>query len=125
MNMAKKITNPQELMKFRDQVRSEIDLRGDPKEIKITVHMGTCGIAAGAREIVSQLGAELLESKVSNVTLRQSGCAGFCDREPMMTLTDATGTKWVYGGLDKQKVHEIVQSHIIGGSPVANYLITT
>jgi (2Fe-2S) ferredoxin len=42
-----------------------------------------------------------------------------------MTLTDATGTNYVYGSLDTRKVHEIVQSHIIGGSPVANYLITT
>jgi NADP-reducing hydrogenase subunit HndB len=123
--MAKKITSPQDLVKFRDKVRSEIDLRGGPKEIRITVHMGTCGIAAGAREIVSQLGAELVEANVNNVTLKQSGCAGFCDREPMMTLTDATGTNYVYGSLDTHKVHEIVQSHVIGGSPVANYLITT
>ena len=123
--MAKKIESPQDLMKLREQARSEIDLRGGPKEIQITVHMGTCGIAAGAREIVSALGTELLESKTNNVTLRQSGCAGFCDREPMMTMVDGTGTRFVYGRLDKQKVHEIVQSHIIGGSPVANYLITT
>jgi NADP-reducing hydrogenase subunit HndB len=125
MTMAKKIESPQDLMKLREQARSEIDLRGGPKEIQITVHMGTCGIAAGAREIVSALGTELLESKTANVTLRQSGCAGFCDREPMMTMVDGTGTRFVYGRLDKQKVHEIVQSHIIGGSPVANYLITT
>lgn len=123
--MAKKITSLQDLKAFRDKVKSEIDLRGGPKEYEITVHMGTCGIAAGAREIVSQLSAELLESHLNNVTLRQSGCAGLCDREPMMTLKDPGGTSFVYGSLDKQRVHEIVQSHIIGGSPVANYLITT
>jgi (2Fe-2S) ferredoxin len=125
MTMAKKITSPQDLLKFREQVKSEIDLRGGPKEIQITVHMGTCGIAAGAREIVAALGSELIEAKAGNVTLRQTGCAGLCDREPMMTLVDGTGTRFVYGSLDAQKVHEIVQGHIIGGSPISNYLITT
>jgi NADP-reducing hydrogenase subunit HndB len=125
MNMANKITSPEDLRKFRDKARAQVDLRSGPKEIQITVHMGTCGIAAGARELVTQLSSELTEAHVNNVTLRQSGCAGLCDREPMMTLTDGTGTRFVYGSLDKRKVHEIVQTHVIGGSAVAGYLITT
>ena len=116
---------PEDLDKISERMRAQTVLREGAGRVKITVHMGTCGIAAGAREIVTQLSAELTEAQVNNVTLRQSGCAGLCDREPMMTLTDGTGTRFVYGSLDKRKVHEIVQTHVIGGSAVADYLITT
>jgi NADP-reducing hydrogenase subunit HndB len=123
--MTKKIRSPKELNEFRDKVKSSIELRNGPKEIQITVHMGTCGIAAGARDILSQLTAELFEAHIDKVTLRQSGCAGLCDREPMMSLLDQNGRCYLYGNLSKKKVHDIVQSHIIGGSPVADYIITT
>jgi NADP-reducing hydrogenase subunit HndB len=123
--MSKKIRNTEELKNFRDRVKSEIELRDSPKDIQITVHMGTCGIAAGARDMLSQLSAELFEFKADNVTLRQSGCIGLCDREPMMTLTDKKGMRYLYGNLNKKKVHDIVQIHIVGGTPVMEYIITT
>lgn len=121
--MIKKIKTPEDLKNLRDKAKGEIDLRSGPKEIQITVHMGTCGIAAGARDIVKQLGSELLRAKVENVTLRQSGCIGLCDREPMMTLTDTSGRRFLYGKLNKVKVHEIVQRHILGGNPLNEYII--
>ena len=53
--MSVKIKNPEDLKKLRDQARGEVDVRSGPKEIRITVHMGTCGIAAGARDIMAEL----------------------------------------------------------------------
>ena len=123
--MAKKIANPQDLKALRDQTRQELDLRAGPKDILITVHMGTCGIAAGARDILQLLTAELSQADVQNVTLSRSGCLGLCDQEPMLTLTDKAGRKFVYGGLDKNKVHEIVREHVLNGNPVAHYLVST
>jgi len=57
------------------------------------------------------------------VTLRQTGCAGLCDREPMMTVTDKDGQQYRYGKLDANKVRRIVQDHVIGGHPVIDHLI--
>jgi (2Fe-2S) ferredoxin len=122
--MAKKITSPEELKNLRDQARSEINLREGPKEIQITVHMGTCGIAAGARNILAALSAELTQAGIDTVALKRSGCIGLCDQEPMMTLADNTGKEFRYVKLDKKKVHEIVHDHIAGGNPVVDYLIT-
>jgi NADP-reducing hydrogenase subunit HndB len=123
--MRKKINSPEALNQLRDRARAEFDLRDAPKETQITIHMGTCGIAAGARDVFAQLSTELFEAKVTNVTLRQSGCIGLCDREPMMSMTDREGARFIYGNLNKTKIHDIVQSHIIGGTPVLQYIIRT
>jgi NADP-reducing hydrogenase subunit HndB len=121
--MTKKITSPADLKAVRDKARADIDLRTGAKEMRITVHMGTCGIAAGARDVLAELMAELGRAGSQNVTLQQSGCAGLCDQEPMLTLTDKAGGVFRYGRLDKGRVREIVREHVLRGSPVTEGLI--
>ena len=121
--MANKIKNPQELAALKEKAKADLDLRMGPKEIQITVHMGTCGIAAGARDVMAALMDELTTAGVQNVTLHQSGCLGLCDREPMFTLVDKAGQEFRYGKLTQKKVHRIVQQHVVGGSPVVDDLI--
>ncbi|MCX7702581.1 MAG: (2Fe-2S) ferredoxin domain-containing protein [Planctomycetota bacterium] len=121
--MEKRIKTPGDLKTIREKVKAEIDVRLGRKEILITVHMGTCGIAAGARDILSCLMEELHKASIDYVTLKQSGCLGLCDKEPMMTLTDKDGKEFVYGKLDKNRIHEIVVGHVAGGKPVSEYLV--
>ena len=121
--MAQRITSPKDLEKIRQQAQSEIDLREGGKAMRITVHMGTCGIAAGARDVMTGLLAELASEKAENVSLHQSGCAGLCDQEPMLTLTDAGGGLFRYGKLDAAKARRIVQEHVLHGRAVLEYLI--
>ena len=120
--MEQRIADPRALNALRDQARNEIDVRSDPKQLQITVHMGTCGIAAGARDVLATLVAELAKANLHDVTLRQSGCAGLCDQEPMLTLADKSGI-YRYGKLDNAKIREILQAHVLGGTPVAQLLI--
>ncbi|MBP8131515.1 MAG: (2Fe-2S) ferredoxin domain-containing protein [Candidatus Hydrogenedentes bacterium] len=121
--MLQKIKSPKDLLALREKVQANLDLRGGPKEIQITVHMGTCGIAAGAREILGAMAEELETAGVKNVTLRQAGCAGLCDREPMLTLTDKNGKDYRYGKLDRERVRAIVRQHVVSGNPVMDYLM--
>jgi len=123
--MADKITSPEELMKLADKAKADIDLRSGRKETQVTVHMGTCGIAAGAREIVAAFMSELAGAGVTGASLHQTGCAGLCEEEPMATITTADGTMYRYGLLDKEKVRAIVQNHLVDGKPVDAYLIKT
>jgi (2Fe-2S) ferredoxin len=121
--MSAKITSVEELRKLREQARGQVDLRSGPKENRITVHMGTCGIAAGARDILAALADELGKASVGNVTLRQSGCIGLCDQEPMLTYTDKAGRDYLYVELTRQKAREFVTSHILADRPVAKYIL--
>lgn len=123
--MADKITSPDQLKAMAERAKADIDLRSGRKETQVTVHMGTCGIAAGAREIVAAFMTEMATNSVTTASLHQSGCAGLCEQEPMATVTVADGTTYRYGLLDKDKVHEIVVNHLVGGAPVDAYLIKT
>lgn len=121
--MTKKIKSPKDLAALRERARDEVDLRTGPKEMQITVHMGTCGIAAGARDVLAALLAEVEKSAEDKASIRQSGCAGLCDREPMITVSDRAGQQFRYGRMDAKKIHRIVQEHVVGGNPVVEFLI--
>jgi len=120
---SKKLANAEALRALRDKAKADLEVRSGPKDVAITVHMGTCGIASGARDILAQLVDELPDSAADSVCLRQTGCAGLCDQEPMMTVSDQAGNEVRYGNLDKAKVHEIVHEHVLGGTPVQSYII--
>ncbi len=122
--MVQKLKSPKDLLALKAKAQADIDLRTGPKEIQVTVHMGTCGIAAGAREVLAAFASEIEKSSAANVTLRQAGCAGLCDREPMATLSDKSGQQYRYGKLDARKARTIVSEHVLGGQPVMEYLIT-
>jgi NADP-reducing hydrogenase subunit HndB len=121
--MAQRITSPQDLKALQEKAKAEIELRTGQKDLRITVHMGTCGIAAGARDVLAALMNALTAADAKNVTITQTGCAGLCDQEPMLTLTDKSGGSFRYGKLDKHKVGEIVREHVLRGQPVIEYLI--
>jgi NADP-reducing hydrogenase subunit HndB len=122
--MTDKIKSPSDLLALAGRAKEGVDLRSGAKEIRVTVHMGTCGIAAGARDVVAAFLSEVADAKLDNVTVHQSGCAGLCEMEPMATVQTADGTVFRYAHLEsREKVREIVRSHLIGDTPVADYLI--
>ena len=121
--MAKKIASRKDLEALRDTARAEVDLRTGEEELQITVHLGTCGIAAGGRDILSELAGALGGAAEKRVRLRKSECLGRCDQEPMITVTERSGETFLYGNLDGKKVREIVQEHILGGRPVQEYIV--
>ncbi len=123
--MVQPIRSPEDLNKLREKAKENLELRTSEKDLVIIVHMGTCGIAAGARDILKAIISELSIYGIKNVTVKQSGCAGLCDREPMITIKHkSTDTEYKYGKLDAEKVREIIQKHIISGSPIMEYLIS-
>jgi NADP-reducing hydrogenase subunit HndB len=118
-----KINSLDDLNELRNKARAEIDLRQGLKDVRITVHMGTCGIAAGAREVLAAIMQELAAAKVEGVSLQQAGCVGLCDQEPMISITNKAGEIYRYGRLDKGKTREIVRNHILRGAVVYESLI--
>ena len=112
-----------ELRKKRAEAQKEIYLREGKYKGKIIVHMGTCGIAAGAREIVAAFLGEIENNTEKDVMLTTSGCAGLCSMEPMATVEILNSPSVKYGNLTTKKVKKIFKEHILDGKIVKDYAI--
>jgi len=112
-----------ELRAKRAEARKGIYLREGEFRGKITVHMGTCGIAAGGREIVSAFLEEVERSGTKDIVVTTSGCAGLCSREPMATVELRDRAPVKYGDLTREKTKKIFTEHVLGGALVAEYAI--
>ena len=114
---------PEDLDKIAERMRRQTMLRDGAGRAKITVHMGTCGISAGARKIMKTLMASLEQDNVEDVILTTSGCAGLCSKEPMMTveLKDEAPVKYVE--LDEEKTQKIFAEHVLNGKLVVEFAL--
>ena len=112
-----------ELRKKRTEAKKDIYLREGEYKSRIIVHMGTCGIAAGAREIVTAFLGEIETLSDKDVMLTTSGCAGLCSMEPMATVELLNSTSVKYGNLTADKARRIFKEHILGGTIVKEYAI--
>ncbi len=114
---------PDDLDKIAAKHRRTISLREGTAKAKVTVHMGTCGIAAGARKVMSTLLASVEQQKIQDVILTTSGCAGLCSREPMMTVELKGQAPVKYADLNEEKTKNIFQQHLLGGKIVTEYAL--
>ncbi len=107
-----------DLKKIKEQYKSTFTLREGGYRAKITVHMGTCGIAAGARNIMETFLDEMQKNNVKDVIVTTSGCAGLCSKEPMATIEiiNEPPVKYVY--LNEDKARKIFKEHIMEGKAV-------
>lgn len=115
--------SPEDLVKIRESMAKAMNLRAGDARARVIVHMGTCGIAAGARNIMRVLLDLLEERDVKDIILTTSGCAGLCSREPMMTVELKGQSPVKYVSLDEAKTKRILETHVIGGKIVAEYAL--
>jgi len=102
-----------------------IKLREGTGTTKITVHMGTCGITAGARDLVKVLLKEIEQRDLEDIIVGITGCPGKCENEPIVSV-EMEGTPAVfYGNLDEKKVTRILIEHILKNTIVKEYTIKT
>lgn len=114
----------QDLVRIRERELSKMVLATSEYRARITVHMGTCGIAAGARGIMTCFRDLISERNIDNIALTCSGCAGLCAKEPMITveLLDQPPVKYVQ--LSPEKAERIFDEHVIGGKMVEPYALS-
>lgn len=118
-----KIRGLKDLLAIKDKVQAQTVLREDGYKACITVHMGTCGIAAGARDIMSVLMDELAACGRRDVRITTSGCIGICIQEPVMTVEVLDAPPVIYGKLDGDKARLIFREHVLGGKAVPQLAI--
>ena len=115
-----------DLAKIREKTRYQTTLRQGAARVKINVHMGTCGIAAGAREILTTMMKEIEQRELHDVILTTSGCAGLCSQEPMMTIEVAdepAPVKYVF--LTADKARKIIESHVLHGQVAREFALAS
>jgi len=113
----------EDLKRIKEEVRSTTVLREGGFRAKVNIHMGTCGIAAGARKLMSVVLKEIEEQKIDDVMVTTSGCAGLCSREPMATVEILGKPPVKYCDLNEERMKEIFAQHILKGEIVEAYAL--
>ncbi len=112
-----------ELEEIRNKALSEIDVRKSNNSVRIVVGMATCGIAAGARPVLTAFTEQVRKRGLKDVTVSQTGCIGVCRLEPIVEVHSPDKEKVTYVNVTPEMVGKIVAEHIVNGNPVAEYTI--
>ena len=114
----------EELAAIRDRVKKDIHIRRDVSDgTRILVGMATCGIAAGAKPVLTAALEEKTRRKLDSVTVTQTGCIGVCKLEPIMEVLKPGEEKVTYVQMTPEKVARIFAEHIVNNQIVAEYTI--
>ncbi len=113
-----------ELEAIKKRVLDNVNLRKEREDgVRIVVGMATCGIAAGARPVMTAIMEEIAKRNLSNVVVEQTGCIGICRLEPIVEVYIPGEEKTTYVKVTPEKVSKIVADHIVNGQAVSEYTI--
>jgi NADP-reducing hydrogenase subunit HndB len=105
-------------------MQSKVALREGEASLRVVVGMATCGIAAGARPVLNAFVDGVNNADLtSKVTVTQTGCIGICQYEPVVEVYTKDAEKVTYVKMTAEKAAEVIEKHIKGGKPVAEYTI--
>ena len=111
-----------ELAAIREKMKDKVVLREGTSDTRIVVGMATCGIAAGARPVLSAFVEGINnEGLASSVTVSQTGCIGICQYEPVVEVFQPGKEKVTYVKMTVEKVEKVIAEHIKGGKVVEEY----
>lgn len=112
-----------ELEEIRKKTLDEISLRTNKDAVRIVVGMATCGIAAGARPVMTAFLEELKKRNINNVNVTMTGCIGVCKLEPVVEVLSPDGSKVTYVKMTPEKAAQVVVEHIVNGKVCTAYTI--
>ena len=111
-----------ELQAIRDKARSQMTAREDSDDnIRVLVGMATCGIAAGARPVMTALMEEITKRELPKVTVTQTGCIGICQYEPVVEVVAPGKDMVTYVNLTPEKAIRVVNDHLVNGIVVTEF----
>ena len=118
------MTSLAEIQAIRDKARAQISLReNSDNSIRVLVGMATCGIAAGARPVLTTMVDEVAKRQLNNVVVTQTGCIGICQFEPVVEVVTPDGEKTTYVKMTPEKALRVVYDHLVNGNVVTEYTI--
>ncbi len=111
-----------DLHALREKLKKDIKLRKNEGTV-IIVGMGTCGIAAGAREVMAAILDELAVRNLNDVQVRQTGCIGMCEQEVLVDVVRPGEPRITYGKVTPADVKKIIAEHVVNGRIVEDMVV--
>jgi len=112
-----------DLKRIKEETSKSTSLRDGEANIKITVHMGTCGIAAGARAVMDALMEEMAEADRHDIRVVTSGCMGMCSSEPNVTIESLEAEPIVYKKMDSNRMRQVFKRHVLLGEVQSDFAL--
>jgi len=112
----------EDLKRLKEEAKALTGIRAG-QGVEIIVGMGTCGIAAGAREVMSAILEELNKRELTDVRVTQTGCIGMCEKEVLVDVVRPGENRITYGNVQPQDVTRIFSSHVINGQIVEDIVV--
>ena len=113
-----------ELNEIRERMKTKVSVRENGNTYRVVVGMATCGIAAGARPVMSALLSEVTAQHLEDtVHVSQTGCIGICQYEPVVEVFEKDREKTTYVKMTADKAKEVVEKHLKGGNVIEDYVI--
>jgi len=113
----------EDLRGIRERAARDLSLRTGKARVRVAVGMGTSGLAAGARDVLTALLDEIGKRDLRDVMVTQTGERGLSCCEPVVEVRQADGTVVVYGDMTADKARRVVAEHIVNGNPLSEYTI--
>ena len=114
----------EELRAIREKMKKQMDLRdSNENDIRVVVGMATCGIAAGARPVMTAFLEEVEKRGLKNITISQTGCIGVCRLEPIVEVFVPGQEKVTYVNMKPEMVPAVVEQHLVNHNVVTDYTI--
>jgi NADP-reducing hydrogenase subunit HndB len=113
----------EDLKRIKEETTKSTALRQGDARVKITVHMGTCGIAAGARDVMKALMQEMAEADRQDIRVVTSGCMGMCSSEPNVTVEVLDTEPIVYQHMDANRMRQVFRRHVLIGEVQSGFAL--
>jgi NADP-reducing hydrogenase subunit HndB len=116
-----KLTSIEEFKKLQEESRRSIQVRAQTGT-RIIIGLGTCGIAAGARETMQAVLAELKRREI-DAHVTTVGCIGMCASEPLVDIEQVGQTRITYGQVKPEMVPRLIEEHLVNGRVVQEWVV--
>lgn len=116
----------EELKAIREKMQGQVGLRGESEtSTRVIIGMATCGIAAGARPVLTAFSDAVQQKNLKDVVVTQTGCIGLCQYEPIVEILEPGKDKVTYINMTPEKAAEVIEQHLVRGQIVSDYTINS
>lgn len=115
----------EELKAIREKMQGQVGIRSESStQTRVIVGMATCGIASGARPVLTALSDAVQTKNLTNISVTQTGCIGLCQYEPIIEVLEPGKDKVTYIKMTPEKALEVLDQHLVRGQVIKKYTIS-